>query len=92
MIRVAYRHGLCVSELCALRWDQVGFEHGLLHIRRIKNGIPSIHPLGGGELRALCKLQREAMLSRHVFTTARPAPMSPAGFRKMLARTEEVAA
>src|SRR5215203_1712618 len=32
MIRVAYRHGLRVSELCALRWDQVDFEHGLLHV------------------------------------------------------------
>src|SRR3954463_811921 len=26
MIRVAYRHGLRVSELCALRWDQVDFD------------------------------------------------------------------
>ena len=25
MILVAYRHGLRVSELCALRWDQVDF-------------------------------------------------------------------
>src|SRR5215207_2163825 len=46
MIRIAYRHGLRVSELCALRWDQVDFEHGLLHVRRIKNGMPSVHPLG----------------------------------------------
>src|SRR3954470_6247505 len=92
MIRVAYRHGLRVSELCALRWDQVDFEHGLLHVRRIKNGMPSVHPLGGGELRALRKLQRDAMPSRYVFTTERHAPMSPAGFRKMLARTGEIAA
>src|SRR4051812_8442750 len=84
MIRVAYRHGLRVSELCALRWDQVDFEHGLLHVRRIKNGMPSVYPLGGGELRALRKLQGEATPSRHVFTTERHAPMSPAGFRKML--------
>src|SRR3954464_9550048 len=26
MILVAYRHGLRVAELCALRWDQVDFE------------------------------------------------------------------
>src|SRR4029079_788057 len=45
MILIAYRHGLRVSGLCALRWDQVDFEHGLLHVRRIKNGMPSIHPL-----------------------------------------------
>src|SRR5215218_9748709 len=92
MILIAYRHGLRVSELCALRWDQVDFEHGLLHVRRIKNGMASVHPLGGGELRALRKLQREAMPSRYVFTTERRAPMSPAGFRKMLARTGEAAA
>src|SRR5215207_8039287 len=79
MIRVAYRHGLRVSELCALRWDQVDFEHGLLHVRRIKNGMPSVHPLGGGELRALRKLQREAMPSRYVFTTDR-LRQAPAGF------------
>src|SRR5829696_2914249 len=92
MILITYRHGLRVSELRALRWDQGDFEHGLLHVRRIKNGRPSVHPLGGGELRALRKLQREAIPSRHVFTTERRAPMSPAGFRKMLARTGEAAA
>ncbi len=43
MIRVADRHGLRVSELCALRWDQVDFEHGLLHVRRTKNGRSSVH-------------------------------------------------
>ena len=75
-----------------LRWDQVDVEHGLLHVRRIKNGTPSVHPLGGGELRALRKLQREAIPSRSVFTTKRRAPMSLAGFRKMLARTGETAA
>jgi type 1 fimbriae regulatory protein FimE len=40
----------------------------------------------------LRKLQREAIPARHVFTTERRAPMSPAGFRKMLARTGETAA
>ena len=75
-----------------LRWDQVDVEHGLLHVRRIKNGTPSVHPLGGGELRALRKLQREAIPSRSVFTTKRRAPMSLAGFRKMLARWGEAGA
>src|SRR5947199_3807736 len=29
MILVAFRHGLRVSELCALTWDQIDFSHGL---------------------------------------------------------------
>ena len=36
MILMAYRHGLRVSELCALRWDQVDFVQGLLHVGRRK--------------------------------------------------------
>jgi hypothetical protein len=32
------------GELCALRWDQVDLEHGLLHVQRAKNGTPSVHP------------------------------------------------
>jgi hypothetical protein len=59
MILVGYRHGLRVSELCALRWDQVDFERGMLHVRRVKNGTPSVHPLGGSEIRALRRLRRE---------------------------------
>jgi type 1 fimbriae regulatory protein FimE len=52
MILVTYRHGLRVSELCSLTWDQIDLAHGLLHVRRAKNGIPSVHQIGGEELRA----------------------------------------
>jgi type 1 fimbriae regulatory protein FimB len=45
MTLLAYRHGLRVSELVALRWDQVDFKNGLPHVRRRKNGLPSTHPL-----------------------------------------------
>jgi integrase len=43
-ILIAYRHGLRVGELCALRWDQVDFGQGLLHVTRLKHGVPSVHP------------------------------------------------
>src|SRR5438270_1863964 len=59
MILVAYRHGLRASELTDLRWDQVEFSSATLHVRRVKQGTPSTHPLLGNELRALRKLQRE---------------------------------
>ena len=58
-VLMAYRHGLRAGELAGLRWDQVDFDHGLLHVRRLKNGMPSVHPLSGDELRALRALRRE---------------------------------
>jgi integrase len=59
MILMAFRHGLRASELCSLRWEQADLVHGRLHVNRLKNGIPSVHPLTGIELRALRRLQRE---------------------------------
>src|SRR6516162_2181231 len=35
-ILITYRHGLRAAELADLRWDQVDFEHGLLHVRRVR--------------------------------------------------------
>src|SRR5271170_3738938 len=47
MILVTYRHGLRVSELCSLRWDQIDLNTGRLHVRRAKGGIDNVHPLSG---------------------------------------------
>ena len=56
MLLVAYRHGLRASELVDLRWDQVDFRTANLHVRRVKQGTPSTHPILGDELRALRRL------------------------------------
>jgi type 1 fimbriae regulatory protein FimB/type 1 fimbriae regulatory protein FimE len=53
MILIAYRHGLRASEVCDLQWHQVELNAGRLHVRRSKRGTPSVHPIQGGELRAL---------------------------------------
>jgi integrase len=89
MILIAYRHGLRASELCALRWDQIDFTRGLLHVQRLKNGTPSVHPMGGIEIRALRRLKREQPESRYVFLSERLAPMTTAGLRKTVARMGE---
>jgi type 1 fimbriae regulatory protein FimB/type 1 fimbriae regulatory protein FimE len=87
MILVAYRHGLRVSELVDLRWDQVDFRTATLHVRRAKQGTPSAHPIVGDELRALRRLQREQEpKSPFVFTSERGAPFSTAGFARMIER------
>jgi type 1 fimbriae regulatory protein FimE len=47
LMLLTYRHGLRVSELVALRWEQMDLKGGLLHVNRSKNGIPSVHPCAG---------------------------------------------
>ncbi len=90
MILIAFRHGLRVAELCALRWDQLDLKQGLLHVRRLKNGIDSVHPVRGPEIRALRKLERQGVTSPYLFVTERGGPVSAAGFRKTLSRIGEV--
>jgi type 1 fimbriae regulatory protein FimB/type 1 fimbriae regulatory protein FimE len=92
LILLAYRHGLRAGELVSLRWDQLDFTQGLFHVRRLKNGRPSVHILRGSELRALRRLQREQTPpSPYVFTTERRTPMTPAGLRKLLTRIGQAA-
>jgi type 1 fimbriae regulatory protein FimB/type 1 fimbriae regulatory protein FimE len=92
MILVAYRHGLRVSELVDLRWDQIDFNAGTMAVRRAKKGTPATHPIRGDELRALRRLQREQEpKSPFVFTSERGAPFSTAGFARLVERAGEVA-
>jgi integrase len=87
MILVAYRHGLRASELTDLRWDQIDFDTATLHVRRVKQGSPSTHPILGDELRRLRRLQREQEAkSPFVFTSERGAPFGTAGFARMVER------
>ena len=86
LILLAFRHGLRASEVCDLRWDQVDFNGAVLHVRRVKNGTPSTHPIQGDELRALRRLQREAPVSPFVFVSERGSPFTTAGFARMIER------
>jgi integrase len=86
MILLAFRHGLRASEVIDLRWEQVDFNRAVLHVRRVKQGTPSVHPLSGSELRALRRMQREIEASRFVFVSERGTPFTPAGFARIVER------
>jgi integrase len=87
----AFRHGLRASELIDLRWEQIDLKGGLLHVRRVKQGTPATHPLTGRELRALRRLEREAVGSSFVFVSERTAPFAARGFQAMVERAGKAA-
>jgi len=91
LILVSYRHGLRVSEATDLRWEQVDFRHGLLHVRRRKNGTPSTHPLGKEETRCLKRLRRQYPEARFVFVSELKGPLSCSSVQKIVARAGSLA-
>jgi type 1 fimbriae regulatory protein FimB/type 1 fimbriae regulatory protein FimE len=77
LILIAFRHGLRAAEIAALEWSQVEFSRNpVLHVTRVKNGTPSVHPVQGDELRALRQLHRKAR-TPFVFETERATGFTP---------------
>jgi type 1 fimbriae regulatory protein FimB/type 1 fimbriae regulatory protein FimE len=52
LILIAYGHGVRVSELVSLRWDQIDLKAGTLHVNRPESEGPGVHPLQGPGLGA----------------------------------------
>ena len=86
LILIAYRHGLRVSELLSLRWDVVDLSQGRVHVNRLKNGVPSVHPLRGPEIRALRRLLREYPTTPYLFVSEREGPLTSSTFSKIVSR------
>ena len=87
LILLMARHGLRVTEAIDLRWDQIDFSKGYLHVRRLKRGIDSVHTVQGDELRALRELKRhQEPQSAFVFTSERAGPMTRSNVAKTIER------
>ena len=90
LILIAFRHGLRASEICDLEWSQVEFSRSAtLHVRRVKNGKPSVHPLRGDEIRALRELRRQFPDSGFVFATERGGPFTSDAVNRLIKRIGE---
>jgi type 1 fimbriae regulatory protein FimB/type 1 fimbriae regulatory protein FimE len=89
LILMGYRHGLRISELVNLRWQQINFNTGHIHVRRVKGSKPSVHPLSGEEMRALGQLRRDYPDSAYIFVSERGGPMTPDAARKMIRKSGE---
>jgi len=91
IILLIFRHGLRVSELVSLRWEQVNLKGGHIHVNRLKRGLPSTQLLRGPELRALRQLQREYPDSPYLFVSERKGPMTVDAVRKLIRRAGQLA-
>jgi integrase len=93
LIFTMYRHGLRVSEVCALDWSAIDFEQKELHARRSKLGKPATHPIRGDELRALRRPHRDEGQPRRgpVFVSERGTAFSRDGINKLVARAGDAA-
>ncbi len=107
LILLMFRHGLRVTEACAMRMDQVDLESKILQVQRLKGGLSTTQPLRTEEIRLLKGWMAErdrwlrqwrksggpgAALDRHaLFLSARGTALSRKTFWALLRRYGELA-
>ena len=53
LLLLMFRHGLRVSEACGMQLSQVDTESRVLHVARLKGGLPTTQPLRANEIKAV---------------------------------------
>jgi type 1 fimbriae regulatory protein FimB len=80
LILLMFRHGLRVSEAVGLKLADVDLEGRSLHVKRLKRGLSTTHPLRGEELRVLkawlTERQRMKPDGKALFVSERRQPLS----------------
>jgi integrase len=92
---VIYRHGLRVSEVRHLRWDDIDLRKRTIIVRRLKGSTDSVHYLERDEVNGLKLLQRQQQADRtkgaYVFINERGQPFGRMGIGRMVERAGEAA-
>jgi len=94
MTLMAFRHGLRVSELVNVKWQHIQMRSGQISIKRMKNGIDTLHPISDKrEMLLLRRTHREQgkPQSGFVFRNERGASVSANGYQKMFGKFSEIA-
>jgi len=53
LLLLMFKHGLRVSEACGLKLDHVDIDGHVLHVKRLKRGLSTTHPLRADEVKAI---------------------------------------
>lgn len=88
LILTMYKHGLRVSEACALDWAHVDLEGRRLTVHRAKGGYTGTHPIRAQVLQALRAIRRP---SGPVFVGERGGRLTPSGVHKIVVRAGKCA-
>lgn len=96
MIAFGYVHGLRVSELTGMKINDIDFHGDCVHIRRLKGGFSTIHPITHLEKKVLSDWidNRPGYVSEEVpwlFLTQKGNRMSRQQFYKLLSRYGKIA-
>lgn len=86
-IMLMYYHGLRVSELINLQWNNVNFETASIFIPRAKGSNDSTHSIPGDELRLLKRVKRDTV-SQFIIYNKKLAtlPVTRDAINKMITR------
>ena len=80
LILLMFRHGLRVSEAVGMKLSDVDMEGRSLHVKRLKRGLSTTHPLRSDELRMLkawlATRQRMRPEGKALFISERRQPLS----------------
>lgn len=85
LILLAYRHGMRISELLDLHYQDLDLNEGRINIRRLKNGFSTVHPLHFDEREAVERWTQNVLTGkaltdrRHIYFSPRESAFSPAG-------------